>query len=218
MRRFILILGLVSMGVFFMAPVSDAQEKAAAQPMKGQAMMNPRMQLRLAMRGLWVDHVVYHHNYLVSALADLPDADPLAQRLLKNQDDIGNAIKPFYGDEAGTKLAGLLRSHILIGADVIKNAKAGNKAAEDKAMADWKANGEEIATFLSSANPNWPKATLVQMLSMHLELLNAECKARLSKDWAGDIKAFDEALAQIYKLADALTMGIEKQFPEKFKM
>ncbi len=214
----------MAVGTMFAATVCYAQEKAAPEKKavmkkaEGAPGAMPRMQLRLAMRSLWIDHVVYHHNYLVSALAGLPDADAMAQRLLKNQDDIGNAVKPFYGEEAGKKLADLLRGHILIGADVIKNAKAGDKAAEDKAMASWTANADEIATFLSGANPNWPKATLMEMLRKHLELLNNECKARLAKDWTGDIAAFDEALAQIMGMADALTMGIEKQFPEKFKM
>jgi hypothetical protein len=223
MKRFLLMLTNIVVGAMFLASVSYAQQKpgppGSRPPMQRAqgAMANPRVELRLAMRALWTDHVVYHHNYLVSTLADLPDADAEAQRLLKNQDDIGNAIKPFYGEDAGKKLADLLRGHILIGAEVIKNAKAGDKAAEDKSMADWTANADELATFLSGANPNWPKPVLTQMLHMHLDLLNDECKARLAKDWAGDIKAFDDALAQIYKLADALTFGIERQFPDKFQ-
>src|SRR6185369_11812704 len=78
------------------------------------AKMNATDELRMAMRKLWEDHITYTRNYIISALADLPDQDAVAQRLLKNQDDIGNAIKPFYGDAAGQKLAGLLRDHITI--------------------------------------------------------------------------------------------------------
>src|SRR5687767_253458 len=57
-----------------------------------------------AVRKLWEDHVTWTRVYIIAALADLPEADAAAQRLLQNQTDIGNAVKPFYGDEAGEQL------------------------------------------------------------------------------------------------------------------
>ncbi|MFZ0893192.1 MAG: hypothetical protein WAZ77_01700 [Candidatus Nitrosopolaris sp.] len=68
--------------------------------------------LVLGLRDLWLDHIVYTRNYIISFVAGLPDTNVVAQRLLKNQEDIGNAIKPFYGEPAGTKLTGLLKGHI----------------------------------------------------------------------------------------------------------
>src|SRR5678815_2469589 len=70
--------------------------------------------LRNDMRKLWEDHITWTRLYIVSAAANLPNKDATAQRLLQNQTDIGNAIKPFYGDAAGVKLTGLLKDHILI--------------------------------------------------------------------------------------------------------
>ena len=75
--------------------------------------------LRTAMHKLWEDHIVYTRNFVISALAGLDDMGPVTDRLLRNQDDIGNAIKPYYGDAAGAKLAGLLREHIMIAADIV---------------------------------------------------------------------------------------------------
>ena len=69
------------------------------------------VELRLAMRQLWTEHVVYTRDFITSTLGGLEDSGKVAERLLKNQDDIGNAIKPIYGDAAGTKLAALLRDH-----------------------------------------------------------------------------------------------------------
>lgn len=66
-----------------------------------------------AMRKLWEDHVSWTRLYIVSVAGGLPDADLTAQRLLQNQTDIGNAIKPFYGEAAGNQPTSFLRDHIL---------------------------------------------------------------------------------------------------------
>jgi hypothetical protein len=206
------------LAALLIAATASAQTAPAAPPaakVPAAAPADP-VEVRMAMRKLWEDHITYTRNYIISALADLPDADAVAKRLLANQDDIGNAIKPYYGDAAGVKLAVLLKDHINIATEVVKAAKANDTAALDAAQAKWTANGKDIAAFLSGANPNWPKADLEKTLQMHLDMTSAEVVARLKKDWAGDIKAYDDGHAHMLKFADTLTDGIAKQFPEKF--
>jgi hypothetical protein len=170
-----------------------------------------------AMRKLWEDHVTWTRLYIVSAAAGLPDAQPTAQRLLQNQTDIGNAIKPFYGDAAGERLTALLRQHILIAADLVTAAKAGNSAAAQAASAKWDTNADEIADFLSGANPTqWPRETMRSTMHHHLDLTLQEAQARLKGDWAADIAAYDAIHLHILGMADVLSAGIISQFPEKF--
>jgi hypothetical protein len=180
-------------------------------------MTNAAVDLRSGMRKLWEDHITYTRNYIISALAGLPDTDSVAKRLLANQDDIGNAVKPYYGDEAGQKLAALLKDHIVIATEVVKAAKVGNKKDLDAAQKKWAANGDDIAAFLASANPNWPAQTLKEMLQKHLVLTTGEVVGRLTKDWTSDIKSYDEGHIHMLMFADMLTDGIVKQFPDKFK-
>lgn len=181
------------------------------------SMTTTGVELRMAMRKLWEDHITYTHNYIVSALADQPDRDAITQRLLTNQDDIGDAIKPYYGEAAGKKLASLLRDHIVIATSVVKAAKAGDKTGLEDTQKKWTANGKEIAAFLSSANSNWPKNTLEEMLQKHLDLVTGAVVARLHEDWAAEIKAYDDGHMHMLMFADTLTEGIAKQFPAKFK-
>jgi hypothetical protein len=170
------------------------------------------------MRKLWEDHVSWTRLYVVSALADLPSKDATAQRLLRNQADIGNAVKPFYGDAAGEKLTGLLKDHILTAAALIDAAKAGDAAKKEEASKRWYINADEIASFLSGANPkNWPVAEMKSMMREHLDRTTVEVVAGLKKDWTADIAAYDEVHGQILKMADMLSAGIVKQFPGKFK-
>jgi len=171
--------------------------------------------LRMSMRKLWEDHITYTRNFIISALADLQDTGKVAERLLKNQDEIGDAIKPFYGDEAGRKLAALLRDHILIAADIVKAAKTGDTEGITMGQKRWHENADEIAAFLSGANPNWPKPALVDMLYKHLDYTTAEVVSRLKKDWVADIEAYDRGHDHMLMFSDALTEGIMKQFPKK---
>jgi hypothetical protein len=181
------------------------------------AATDAKTELKLAMRKLWEEHITYTRGYIISAVAGLEDSDATAQRLLRNQDDIGGAIKPYYGDDAGNRLAALLRDHILIATEVVAAAKAGIQDSLAAKQAKWTANGKDIATFLSGANPNWPQADLEGMLQKHLDLTSAEVVARLNKDWAADIRAYDEGHEHMMMFADALTDGIAKQFPDKLK-
>jgi hypothetical protein len=166
--------------------------------------------LRQDMRKLWTDHVAWTRSYIVAAVADQPDAQAAAGRLMKNQEDIGAAVATYYGKAAGDQLTTLLK------ADIIKFAKAGDKASQQQADAKWKKNGEEIASFLAKANPNWPRATLAEMMNKHLATTTDEVVARLTKNWAADVKAYDTVYDHILMMADALSDGIIKQFPGKF--
>jgi hypothetical protein len=184
-----------------------------ADPMSTTAGIN----LRMAMRDLWDAHTTWTRMYIVSAVAKMPDAASAAGRLMQNQEDIGNAIKPYYGDEAGMKLTGLLKNHISTAGAVVMAAMAGDTVKLKAGQAQWTANADSIADFLSSANPNWPKQTLTDMLHEHLRVTTEEAVARIKKDWAGDVKAYDAIHTQAMMMADALSSGIIKQFPDKFK-
>jgi hypothetical protein len=173
-----------------------------------------------AMRQLWEDHITWTRLYIVSAAtgtADLPDIGPTTDRLLANQVDLGDAIKPFYGLEAGEQLSALLRDHILTAAEIIADARAGNTKEQADAAERWYANGDEIAAFLSNANPdNWPLADMQAHMKSHLDLTLAEAVARLEGRHADEVVAYDAVHADILEMADMLSDGIVAQFPEEF--
>lgn len=170
-----------------------------------------------AMRQLWEDHITWTRLYIVSAAAGLPDTDANAQRLLQNQTDLGNAVKPFYGEQAGNQLTALLKDHILGAAALLTAAKAGDSAAVDAASKKWYANGDDIAAFLNAANPEgFPLDTMKAEMKMHLDLTLAEATARLQGKFAEDIQAYDKVHEHILGMSDALSSGIMKQFPDKF--
>ncbi len=203
--------------LLFLLSISIASHSASASSPKGERESAKATALHAAMRKLWEDHITWTRVFIISAVGDLPDKAAATNRLLQNQVDIGNAIKPYYGDAAGNKLTTLLKEHITSAAEIVAAAKAGDKAKQDDATKRWFTNADQIADFLSGANPkNWPQAEMRSMMHDHLDLTTKEVVARLHGDWAGDVKAYDDVHQQILLMADGLSMGIINQFPDKF--
>jgi hypothetical protein len=172
--------------------------------------------LTRAMQRLWTDHVVWTRHYVIAAVDERPELDAATTRLLKNQEDIGNAVVPLYGKAAGKQLTDLLKQHILIAVDLVAAAKAGDQKKFQTFDKKWEDNAEQIATFLSDANPYLTKRDVVDLLHLHLSLTKDEAVARIKKDFKKDAAVFDQILTEILTLSDALSHAIIKQFSSKF--
>ena len=171
-----------------------------------------------AMRKLWEDHITWTRLVIIGVFEDSPGLNSSVQRLLQNQVDIGDAVKPFYGDEAGDQLTALLTDHILIAAEILQAAKSGNTAALEDAIKRWYTNADDIAVFLNATNPSqWPLEEMKAMMREHLDLTLEEAVAYLQGDYEASVAAYDEVHVQALEMADMLSMGIIKQFPNKFR-
>jgi hypothetical protein len=176
-----------------------------------------KLALRQDMRRLWEEHVTWTRLAVISLTTKSPDTSATVARLLKNQTDIGNAIKPYYGAAAGKQLTALLREHILIAADLIGAALESDSAGVSDQQTRWTANANKIAGFLNRANPRaWKLGPTRTMLHDHLSLTTDEVIARLQQNWAADVKAYDEIHRQALHMADMLSAGIIGQFPNRF--
>jgi hypothetical protein len=174
--------------------------------------------LRSDMRMLWEDHIVWTRLAIISLTTGSPDTQATVARLLKNQVDIGNAVKPFYGKAAGNALTAELRKHILIAADVVAAAKAGDAAKLAEAQTRWRINADDVAAVLASVNPRyWKLRAMKSEMRRHLNLTTQEAVARLEGNWSGDIAAYDAIHGHILHLSDGLADGIVKQFPGRFR-
>ena len=171
-----------------------------------------------AMRKLWEDHVTWTRLAIVSFAAGYGGFGATAERLLQNQVDIGDAVKPFYGDAAGAQLTALLHDHIIIAVEILQAAKAGDTDAFDDATARWYANANDIADFLFAANPQfWPKDMMRADMKTHLDQTLAEAAHELAGDYAASVADYEEAHHHILAMADVLSSGIIGQFPSRFR-
>jgi hypothetical protein len=167
------------------------------------------------MRKLWDEHVALTREYLLKAAANQPSAKPTLQRLLHNQDDIGNAMKPYYGTANGNKLTALLKEHILIAGKIIESGKKAPLPSVP-ALGDWYTNADQISALFNQVNPqNWPLEEMKKMMHHHLKITTSEVLSVLHGGTGAE--AYKGVHRQAMEMADMLTAGITKQFPDKSK-
>jgi hypothetical protein len=169
------------------------------------------------MRKLWEDHVTWTRLAIVTFADGSAGFSATAGRLLQNQTDIGDAIKPFFGDAAGTQLTSLLHDHITIAVELLQAAKGGDTAAFNDANTRWYANANQIADFLAAANPRfWPQDVMRADMKTHLDQTLAEASHELGGDYADSVTDYEAIHLHILNMADLLSAGIIGKFPQKF--
>jgi hypothetical protein len=142
-----------------------SKRTTTAAPRGSQGAVN-RTAFQNRMRELWTDHIVYTRNLIISTSAGLPDTAEVLQRLVRAQDEMGEAFKPYYGDENGTKLTSLLRNHIQLAGKALHAAKGTSPTQvgmhemnmRDSA-ASYRMGGDTVSsradsTKINSQNPN----------------------------------------------------------------
>ncbi|GGA23702.1 hypothetical protein GCM10011384_11650 [Psychrobacillus lasiicapitis] len=167
-------------------------------------------------RLLWLEHVNWTRMTITSIVFNLPDLSSVQARLLQNATDLGNCIRPFYGDRLADRYAELIKEHLVLAAELVTAAvKGDSKKAEEKEK-EWYRNADDIAIFLSSINPYLTKEEVQKMFYMHLALTKKEAVFMIQKKYEEDIKVFDQIEAEALEMSDMISHAIIRQFPHMF--
>ncbi|HET7070673.1 MAG TPA: hypothetical protein VFI40_07600 [Nocardioides sp.] len=169
------------------------------------------------MRKLWEQHVTWTRLAIVTFTDGSADFDATARRLLRNQQDIGNAFATFYGRRTGHRLAGLLHDHIAIAVEILQAAKAGDESGVADASRRWYANARQVADFISSLDHHvWPRKEMRSMMKTHLDQTLAEAVDELTGHYHRGVREYGAIERHILEMADSLSSGIVRQFPGRF--
>lgn len=209
---------IVSVAAMVSALAVASLSAASAGSMHRTVTTQRALALHDNMRALWQAHGTWTERAIVDFVGGLPDTNLVVARLLQNQVDIGNAVKPYYGPKAGNKLTALLKDHINDAVNVLAAAKSGNTAQLVKAKAAFYANGNQVAAFLHSANPaHWPLPAMRQMMRTHLDQVLVLAVDQLEGHYQSAIQEYNVYIGHILDMAEMLSNGITQQFPARFR-
>lgn len=226
-----LALGLAT--VTIAPPVAAQKATPATAPTPAPTSAPAARKLHSELRGLLHGHIMATRNYALAVYAGNDQATRMAEHdVVDNAKQLGSAIAAFYGQAAGDEFLTLLEAHwagvkALTDAVYVQYAasearggplQVADSAAEQQAMQSLAANGNDIARFLSNANPNLSADGVRGLWLQHVndhkmqvdELMTNAPRAEQIKTWT---HMQDHANA----IADALASAIAIQFPDKAK-
>lgn len=192
-------------------------DAVAAAAVTQTSVPSQQTQLRQTLRLLWNQHMEWTRMAIIDFVNGSAGFDSTAGRLLQNQADMGNAVRPFYGDAAANQLTTLLKAHITDFVAFFQAVKGGDAATIASTQAAVYANAQQIADFLASANPkNWPQDTMRSMMKEHIDQTIVYGGDEMTGKYADGIAVYDQAEAHMLMFADLLASGIIAQFPGTF--
>jgi hypothetical protein len=210
LAAFVVAAALAALGISSLTSASTARSQDRQVTPKALALHD-------SMRALWESHGTWTERAIVDFVGDLPDTQVAVDRLLRNQTEIGNAVKPFYGRKAGNQLTALLKGHINAAVALLQAAKSGDSDATAKAKAAFYANGDQVARFLHAANPrHWSLQAMKRMMRIHLNQVVGLAVDQLQGRYAAAVRLYDVYIGHILDMADMLSTGIMQQFPARF--
>ena len=192
---------------------------AAAPPMRSTSPVAPvpAAELRTKLNTLLQEHAYLAAGATNAALGGRQvEFQAAAGALDANSLDLSKAIGSVYGGGAEQAFLALWRKHIGFFVDYATGVATKDKAKQDKAVNELVGYTQDFGAFLSSANPNLPKAAVADLVKTHVLTLKDVVDAQGVGDQKQAYMALRAAASHMMMIADPLASAIAKQFPEKF--
>jgi hypothetical protein len=167
-------------------------------------------------RILFTDHVIYTKLVVVSILNNLPDLNVSLNRLLKNQEDIGNGLKLYTTDEIGNELTKLLKKHITLAGNYITAIsslhKDNNKQIIENSKNELFKNSDDVSLFISNINPDkYPLNEIKKQFRQHNQHLLDMTMSYHNGEYEKENNIFDAYFKHMIMFSDILSAGLSNQ-------
>jgi hypothetical protein len=224
-RRKFLTLAVATAAIVSIADIAVARDthrrsKTAASgsdTQKSAARDQKTFQTAVVLRDLWLGHIFWVRNVSAAAIDKNDPATKAAEKqAVTNAQAIAASIEPFYGAPAKDKFFKLLAGHYGAVKAYLVATVAGDVSAQAKATQSLSSNADEMATFLSQANPYLPKDAVQGLLLAHGGHHIQQIQQLRDRNYDAEAQTWDEMKKHVYQIADATADALAKQFSEKF--
>jgi len=195
---------------------TSTSQQASTDNVENESVNSSAASLRVGLNNALQEHVNLSGVTLRNVYLEAPDTDAAVAALDKNSVEVSALVGSVYGEDAEASFLELWRQHITFFANYTVGARDDDQAAMDQAKEDLAGYGEAASNFFASANPNLPKEAVMPLLLDHRNKVLAVIDTLDAGDLDGTYVALTAAADQAKEIADALSGGIEAQFPEMF--
>lgn len=190
---------------------------ARSDTQKNVARDQKTFQTAVALRDLWLGHIFWVRNVSVAAIDKNESAIKASEKqAVANAQAIAASIEPFYGAAANDRFFKLLAGHYGAVKAYLVAAVAGDASAQAKATQSLTSNADDIATFLSKANPYLSKDAMQGLLLAHGGHHIQQIQQLKDRNYEAEAQTWDEMKKHVYQIADATADALAKQFAKKF--
>ncbi|MCK1626784.1 hypothetical protein IVA98_27255 [Bradyrhizobium sp. 160] len=184
---------------------------------KRRARTDKTLETAAVLRDLWVGHIFWVRAVSLATIEKQDDVAKTAeQQAVANAKSIAASIEPFYGAGAKDAFFKLLAGHYSAVKAYLVATVASDAPKQGTATQTLTSNAEEIATFLSKANPYLPKDAVYNLLLAHGGHHIQQIQQLKDHKYDAEARTWEEMKTHIYQIADATADALAKQFAEKF--
>ena len=165
----------------------------------------------------WI-HIFWVRNVSIATIhKDKAAIKAAKSKVVANAHLIAAAIEPFYGATAREHFFKPLASHYGTVSAYLAAAMTGDVSGQAAAMQSLTINAEEIAVFLSKANPDLPRDAMNSLLLGHGAHHVQQIQRMQDGDYDSEAKIWEEIKDHAYQIADATADALGRQFEERFR-
>lgn len=178
---------------------------------------SPSADLRLTLDRLLGEHLILAAEAMRAGLAKAPDFDAARAALDANTADLANGIAAYYGAPAGDEFRSLWQDHVTAYMEFIGAVANKDATARAESLGRLHAYHDQIAAFLSDANPFLNAEDVAALIRRHVQALITQVESAEAGDHARTVATVRGAYAQTFEVGDALASAIARQFPDRFR-
>ena len=163
-----------------------------------------------AMRKLFSERSMWIKTFVEDNLQGQTDRSHIYNRLLKNQNDIGNYIGAHIKNpNTAVELTRLLKEHVSKITSMINQIQTQNKNYIEEAVENVEQNSQEFAKFLASHGEEYlPYDSIKQLFDKQNKLIYKMATHHFLSEHKKEVDSYDKFYDVMLKLSDTLHAGL----------
>lgn len=162
------------------------------------------------------EHIGFTSEALKASYDESASSTAAIDELDKNSNELADIVGDFYGDQARATFLKMWQDHITYFVNYTVSARNNDQEGKDQALSDLEDYSREAAEFFAGLNSSLSVDSTKPLFTQHRDLVIASMDDYAAKKYPESFDKESQAYSQAGKIADTISDGIVKQFPDKF--